>query len=176
MLLPTYLWVGFLLRASIWVVNWHSGGVLQLQSVTIPFCSTLTSSVAHGWMVSSFTSIWLGNLPHDPEKLIQAEKDLATVLAKACADLGEPVDAKDLSFRFHTKLVRIDSCAAHCIPCFLYIFDLITTLKSRYLGPISIVFGSVISHWTAPLPTRAYESHSCCCFISYWHLRSCQRG
>ena len=69
-------------------------------------------------MVSSFTSIWLGNLPHDPEKLIQAEKDLATVLAKACADLGEPVDAKDLSFRFHTKLVRIDSCAAHCIPCF----------------------------------------------------------
>ena len=77
-------------------------------------------------MASSFTPIWLGNLPHDPDKLVQAEKDLATVLAKACADMGEPVDAKDLSFRFHTKLVCIVAicCHVHCIAfCSLNIFD-----------------------------------------------------
>ena len=51
----------------------------------------------------SFQPIWLGNLPHDPQKLREVEHHLAIAIAKICEEMGEKVDAEDLCFRFHTK-------------------------------------------------------------------------
>ncbi|CAK9043577.1 unnamed protein product [Durusdinium trenchii] len=53
---------------------------------------------------ASFIPIWLGNLPHDPDQLKEAEKELAVAIAKVSVDLGVlDICPKDVCFRFHTK-------------------------------------------------------------------------
>ena len=49
------------------------------------------------------TPIWLGNLPHDPSLLQRAEKAIAASIVRISEELGEPIAAEVLRFRFHTK-------------------------------------------------------------------------
>ena len=76
-------------RSSLCLISWSSNDASAL-----PMSESLPRS---------FQPIWLGNLPHDPEKLREGEHHLAIAIAKICEEMGEKVDAEDLRFRFHTK-------------------------------------------------------------------------